>query len=50
MRIQHLDKDTKKSLLEDLLRRSPSQYEEYEKGVNEILLQVKSRGDESLCA
>lgn len=50
MRIQHLDKDTKKSLLEDLLRRSPSQYEEYEKGVNEILLQVKSRGDESLFA
>ena len=30
MRIQHFDKDTKKSLLEDLLRRSPSQYEEYE--------------------
>lgn len=50
MRIQHLNMDTKKNLLEDLLKRSPSQYEEYEKGVREILWQVKSRGDESVFA
>lgn len=50
MRIQYLNMDTKKSLLEDLLKRSPSQYEEYEKGVREILGQVKSRGDEGVFA
>lgn len=50
MRIQHLNMDTKKSLLEDLLKRSPSQYEEYERGVREILEQVKSRGDECVFA
>lgn len=50
MRIQHLDKDTKRSLLEDLLKRSPGQYGEYEKGVNEILEQVKDKGDEGLFA
>lgn len=50
MRIQHLDMDTKKSLLEDLLKRSPGQYEEYEKGVSEILKEVKSQGDKSIFA
>lgn len=48
MRIQHLDQDTKQSLLEDLLKRSPNQYGQYEKGVREILKQVKSRGDEAV--
>lgn len=48
MRIQHLDQDTKQSLLEDLLKRSPNQYGQYEEGVSEILKQVKSRGDEAL--
>lgn len=48
MRIQHLDKSTKQSLLEDMLKRSPNQYGQYEKGVSEILEQVRSRGDEAL--
>ncbi len=45
MRIQRLDKNTKQNLLEDLLKRSPNQYGQYEKGVHEILKEVESRGD-----
>ena len=37
MRIQHLDKNTKMNLLEDLLKRSPNNYGKYEQGVAEIL-------------
>ena len=48
MRIQRLTKDTKKNLLEDLLKRSPNNYGKYEQGVQEILEQVKSRKDESV--
>ncbi len=48
MRIQHLDQDTKTNLLEDLLRRSPSHYVEYEKRVSEILEKVKSGKDAAL--
>lgn len=50
MRIQRLDKDTKRNLLEDLLKRSPNQYGEYEKGVAEILNEVKEKGDEAVFA
>lgn len=45
MRIQHLDKDTKKNLLEDLLKRSPNHYGTYEKDVAEILNRVKNEKD-----
>lgn len=45
MRIQHLDKDTKKNLLEDLLKRSPNHYGIYEKDVAEILNRVKNEKD-----
>lgn len=45
MRIQRLDKDTKENLLEDLLKRSPNNYGQYEQGVNEILNEVKLRKD-----
>lgn len=45
MRIQHLDKDTKKDLLEDLLKRSPNHYGIYEKDVAEILNRVKNEKD-----
>lgn len=45
MRIQHLDKDTKKDLLENLLKRSPNHYGTYEKDVAEILNRVKSEKD-----
>ena len=48
MRIQRLDQDTKKNLLEDLLKRSPNQYSAYEKDVAKILEDVKREGDEAL--
>ena len=48
MRIQKLNKDTKKNLLEDLLKRSPHQYGRYEKGVSEILEQIRERKDEAV--
>ena len=41
MRIQRLTKDAKENLLEDLLKRSPNNYGQYEQGVQEILAHVK---------
>ena len=40
MRIQKLNSDTKKNLLEDLLKRSPNNYGQYEASVKEILDKV----------
>ena len=48
MRIQKLDEGTKKNLLEDLLKRSPNQYPEYEARVAEILDVVKKEGDKAI--
>ena len=48
MRIQKLSQDTKKNLLEDLLKRSPNNYGKYEQGVLEILEQVKHAKDEAV--
>ena len=48
MRIQRLDQDTKKNLLEDLLKRSPNRYSAYEKDVAKILEDVKREGDKAL--
>ena len=48
MRIERLDQNTKKNLLEDLLKRSPNSYGKYEESVREILDAVKDRGDEAL--
>ena len=48
MRIERLDQNTKKNLLEDLLKRSPNSYGKYEESVREILDAVKERGDEAL--
>lgn len=45
LRILHLDKDTKKNILEELLKRSPSHYGQYEQRVSEILKEVRSRKD-----
>lgn len=45
MRIQKLDASTKKNLLEDLLKRSPNQYTEYEQRVSAILNTVKEQRD-----
>lgn len=48
MRIQRLDKDTKQNLLEDLLKRSPNNYGEYEQGVAQILKRVKEERDQAI--
>ena len=48
MRILKLDENTKKNLLEDLLRRSPNQYTEYEERVATILNAVKLQKDQAL--
>lgn len=50
MRILHLDQDTKKNLLEELLKRSPNHYGQYEECVNEILEAVKLKGDAAIFA
>ena len=41
MRIQKLDENSRKNLLEDLLKRSPNNYGQYEASVKEILDKVK---------
>ncbi len=48
MRIQKLDDNTKKNLLEDLLKRSPNQYTEYEARVSAILSKVKEERDQAI--
>lgn len=45
MRTIHLDKAGRKNLLEDLLKRSPNQYSEYESAVADILRDVRERKD-----
>ena len=50
MRIEKLDEKTKKNLLEDLLKRSPSSYGAYEASIKEILDAVREKGDEAVCA
>lgn len=48
MRIVNLTKDTKNSILNDLLKRSPNNYTEYEAAVNEIIENVKSKKDQAV--
>ena len=48
MRIEILDENTKKHLLEDLLKRSPNSYGEYEARVQEILDTVREKKDEAV--
>lgn len=48
MRIERLDEQTKKNLLEDLLKRSPNSYGKYEASVQEILNHVKEEGDRAV--
>lgn len=43
MRIERLNETTKKTLLEDLLKRSPNQYGAYEADVKKILDEVKEK-------
>lgn len=48
MRIVELNDNTRKDILTNLLKRNPGQYREYEDTVNEILANVRERGDEAL--
>mgnify|MGYP002427246206 CR=1 FL=1 len=48
MRILELTESTRKNILENLLKRSPSQYGQYEAAVNDIITQIRERGDEAL--
>ena len=50
MRIQKLNSDIKKNLLEDLLKRSPNNYGQYEASVKEILDKVKEEKDAAVFA
>ena len=48
MRIENLTKENTKNLLEKLLKRSPTNYDSYEKDVKAIINNVKDNGDKSL--
>nr|WP_302689797.1 histidinol dehydrogenase [uncultured Eubacterium sp.] len=48
MRIVKLNEDSKKNILEDLLKRSPNNYDQYTDSVNEILSNVKENGDKAI--
>lgn len=48
MRIIELNEDSKKNILEDLLKRSPNNYDQFADSVNDILKEVKEKGDEAL--
>lgn len=48
MKIVELNENTKKNLLEDLLRRSPDRYPQYEQTVAEIIREVREKRDEAL--
>ena len=48
MRIVKLTKETTKNILENMLKRSPSQYGEYESRVQDIIAQVKEKKDEAV--
>lgn len=48
MRIVELTGKTKQSILDDLLKRSPNNYSQYEEKVNEIIGKVKTERDQAL--
>ena len=48
MRKIRLDDASMENILESLLKRSPNQYDSYQDTVNEILNEVKEKGDEAL--
>ncbi len=50
MRIVELNENSKKNILEDLLKRSPNNYDQFADSVNEILAEVKKNGDDALFA
>lgn len=48
MRITKLNESTKKNILDDLLKRSPNNYNEYTKTVDEIVNNVRENGDKAV--
>lgn len=48
MRIIELTGETKQGILDDLLKRSPNNYSQYEEKVDEIIEKVKAEGDQAL--
>ncbi len=50
MKILDLTEESRKNILEDLLKRSPSSYGKFEDAVSEIVNNVKKKGDEALFA
>lgn len=48
MRILELSNETKQGILNDLLKRSPNNYSQYEATVNEIIENVRANGDNAL--
>ena len=48
MRILKLDEASKKNILNDLLKRSPNNYDEYADTVAEIVNNVRANGDKLL--
>lgn len=50
MRILNLTQESKSTLLEKLLKRSPNNYDGYQDTVNEILQEVKQKGDDAVFA
>ncbi len=48
MRMIHISKDTISGLLDDLLKRSPNNYEQYTQTVNAIIDRVRREGDAAL--
>lgn len=48
MRIIELNAETKRDILNDLLKRSPNNYSQYESTVNEIIQNIKENGDKAL--
>ena len=50
MKIERLTAESRKNLLEDLLKRSPNQYGQYEERVQAILDRVKEEKDQALYA
>ena len=50
MRIVKLTQESKKDILNNMLKRSPNNYGTYEATVNEILANVKENGDQAVFA
>jgi histidinol dehydrogenase len=48
MRIVELTEESKNNILENLLKRSPNQYDQYQDTVNTILADVKENGDKAI--